>query len=56
MYTWQQLITSEDYNIGFYLKFIIDTINELYIRKIFSIIDYYNEQMTLHLRKLNKNL
>ncbi len=56
MYTWQQLITLEDYNIGFYLKFIIDTINELYIRKIFSIIDYYNEQMTLYLRKLDKNL
>ena len=55
MYTWQKLITLEDYNIGFYLKFIIDTINELYIRKIFSIIDYYNEQMALYLRKLDKN-
>ena len=53
MYTWQKLITSEDYNIGFYLKFIIDTIKELYIRKIFSIIDYYNERMTLCLRKLD---
>jgi len=51
MYTWQKLITLEDYNIGFYLKFIIDTIKELYIRKIFSIIDFYNEQMTLCLRK-----
>ena len=56
MYTWQKLITLEDYNIGFYLKFIIDKINELYIRKIFSIIDYYNDQMTLYLRKFDKNL
>jgi len=56
MYTWQILITTEEYNIGFYLKFIIDTINELYIRKIFSIIDYYNDRMTSHLRKLDKNL
>ncbi|MFX1281122.1 MAG: hypothetical protein ACFFA3_17360 [Promethearchaeota archaeon] len=56
MYTWQQLITSDDYNISFYLKFIINTINELYIRKIFSIIEYHNERMTTHLRKLEKNL
>ncbi len=54
MYIWQKLTTLEDYNIGFFLKYIIDTIKALYIRKIFSIIDYYNERMTIHLRKLDK--
>lgn len=56
MYTWQNLITLEDSNIGFFFKYIIDTIKELYIRKIFSIIDHYNDLMTQHLRKLDKNL
>lgn len=50
MYTWQKLITLEDYNIGFFLKYIIDTIKELYIRKIFSIIDHYNERIPLYIR------
>jgi len=54
MYTWQQLITTEDYNIGFYLKFIIDTINELFIRKIFSITNYHSDQMTIYLNKLDR--
>ena len=55
MYTWQKLITLEDFNIGFYLKYIIDKIVELYKRKIFSIIDYYNEKITTHLRNLDKS-
>ena len=54
MYTWQKLITLEDFNIGFYLKYIIDKINELYIRKIFSIIDHYNDKITTYLRNLDK--
>jgi len=54
MYTWQKLITLEDFNIGLYLKYIIDKINELYIRKIFSIIDHYNDKITPYLRNLDK--
>ena len=55
IYTWQRLITLEDFNIGFYLKYIIDKINELYIRKIFSLIDYYNDRITIYLRNLDKD-
>lgn len=54
MYTWQKLITLNDSNIGFYLKYIIDKIKELYIRKIFSIIDHYNDKITTCLRNLDK--
>ncbi len=54
MYTWQKLITLEVFNIGFYLKYIIDKIKELYVRKIFSIIDHYNDKITLYLRNLDK--
>jgi hypothetical protein len=54
MYTWQKLITMEDYNIGFFLKYIIDTTKDLYMRKIFSIIDHYNEQITRYFRSLDK--
>lgn len=51
----QRLLTLEDYNIGFYLKYIIDRINELYIRKIFTIIDFYNDKITTHLKNLDRN-
>ena len=53
IYTWQKLITLEDFNIGFVLKYIIDKIRLLYIRKIFSIIDYYNDKITIYLRNLD---
>jgi len=55
MYTWQKLVTLEDSNIGFFLKYIIDKIKELYIRKIFSIIDHYNDKTTSFLRNMDKN-
>jgi len=54
LYTWQKLITLEDYNIGFFLRYIINKIKELYIRKIFSIIDHYNDKITLYLRNMDK--
>jgi hypothetical protein len=54
MYSWQKLITLEDYNIGFFLKYIIDTIKELYIRKIFSLINYHNVKIIRQLRDLDK--
>ncbi|MHA1756839.1 MAG: hypothetical protein ACTSVV_08725 [Promethearchaeota archaeon] len=52
MYAWQVLLTSEEYNIGFYLKFMINRIKELYIRKIFSLIYHYNEQLFINLKNL----
>jgi len=54
MYTWQKLITLEDCNIGFFLRYIIDTVKELFIRKIFSIINYYNVKIPRYLRDLDK--
>jgi len=44
MYIWKKLLSSEEYNIGFFLKYIIDVIKNLYIRKIFSLIYYYNNE------------
>ncbi len=42
MYIWQKLITLEEYNIGFYLKYIVDKIKELYIRIIYKKDILYN--------------
>ncbi|MHA1798454.1 MAG: hypothetical protein ACTSVY_08385, partial [Candidatus Helarchaeota archaeon] len=36
MYIWQDLIDCVNYNLGFYLKFLMKKISELFLRKIFS--------------------
>jgi len=54
MYTWQKLIILDDFNICFYLKYISGKINDFYIRKIFSIIDFFNDKITIFLRNLDK--
>lgn len=40
IYTWQKLVNSDLYKTGFYLKYIIVKILDLYIRKIFSVLEF----------------
>ena len=46
--TWQKLLRTDEKNLGFYIKFVINKINDLYIRKIFSILKYEKDQIWIY--------
>lgn len=43
--TWQRLLQTSEHNLGFYIKFIIKKIQDLFIRKVFSILRHEKEQL-----------
>ena len=45
IFTWQKLINCEEGNLGFYIDFLIKRINDLFLRKILSIMEYEREQI-----------
>lgn len=45
IYTWQKLLKSEEKNIGFFVNFFINRAKELFIRKIFSLLYYQEEEI-----------
>ena len=51
---WQKLLRAEEKNLGFYIKFIIDQIDVLFIRKILSLIQYYQNQLWILIRHPKK--
>jgi len=52
--TWQRLLLTEEKNLGFYIKFLIQKVNNLFLRKIFSILDYEKKQIWILLRHPEK--
>jgi hypothetical protein len=52
---WQKILRTDEKNLGFYIKFIIRKINDLFIRKIFSILKYEKDQVSIFLRHPDKD-
>lgn len=50
IFTWQKLLQTNEKNLGFYIKFLIKKIEDLFLRKIFSILGYEKEQIWILLR------
>lgn len=51
---WQKLLRTDEKNLGFYIKFLISKIHDLYIRKIFSIVKYEKDQIQIKLKQPDK--
>ncbi|TKJ20457.1 MAG: hypothetical protein CEE43_12325 [Promethearchaeota archaeon Loki_b32] len=45
IFTWQKLTQTDEKNLGFYIKFMLDYIKSLFVRKIFSILEYEKNRM-----------
>lgn len=54
IFTWQKLLQTEERNLGFFIKYIIKRINDLFIREIFSILEHEREQLWILLRHPKK--
>lgn len=50
--TWKRLLWEEDCNLGYYIRFVMKTIRKMYIRRVFSLISKYNDDLTLIRRRL----
>lgn len=50
IFTWQKLLQTNEKNLGFYIKFLIKKIEDLFLRKIFSILSYEKDQIWILLR------
>lgn len=45
IYTWQKLMGAEEKNLGVYIKFILNTIKQLYVRKLFAILGFEKDRI-----------
>ena len=52
MVLWKNILETEESDLGFFIKFVMNQIAELFVRKIFSVLGYYDD---LHYRIL-KNI
>jgi hypothetical protein len=51
---YEKFLNEEERTLGFYLRTILKRIQDLYIRKIFSIIFYNHDEVIYKLREINK--
>ncbi len=52
MNTWKGILSEEEKYFGFFIKFIIKTIQNMFIRRIFSTIYFNNDRFILKIRQL----
>ena len=52
MNAWKRILSQEEKYFGFFIKFIIKTIQNMFIRRIFSIIHFNNDRFILKIRQL----
>ncbi|MFX1297295.1 MAG: hypothetical protein ACFFD2_20880 [Promethearchaeota archaeon] len=54
MGVWKKILETEDLDFGFMVKFVMKQIAELFVRKIFSVLSYYDDLHSRILRRESK--
>ncbi len=52
IFTWHKLLQASEHNLGFYIKFIIKKIQNLFLRKVFSILRHEKGQILIRTKSI----